>query len=195
MLMSRTRPWIIAVGASGGPGLEGIMRLLASLPSPLYAIVLVVLHRHWDQPSHLRSILARACDHSVVIAKNGEHLEPDTVYIGEPDKHLSLAGRSSGRLIPDPDRQYRNRTVDLLFRSVAEHGGSNVIGVVLAGSLDDGASGLAALLEAGGLPMVLPPEPWPAKGMPESAIGFDGPIDVVGSHEVIATAILNALAS
>ncbi len=190
--MSRTRPWIVAVGASGGPGLGGIARLLASLPSPLRAIVLVVLHREWGKRTHLRSILAHACSHSVVIAEDGECLEPDTVYIGEPDQHLTLVARNFGKIIPDPGRQYRNRTVDLLLRSVAEYGGSKAIGVVLAGALDDGARGLAAIHEARGLTMVLTPEP-KVMGMPETAIGFDGPIDVIGSPEAIATAILNAV--
>lgn len=40
--------------------------------------------------------------------------------------------------------------------------------------------------------MVLTPEP-KVMGMPENAIGFDGPIDIIGSPEAIAAAILNAV--
>jgi two-component system, chemotaxis family, protein-glutamate methylesterase/glutaminase len=54
------------------------------------------------------------------------------VYIGEPSQHLILAARSFGEIIDDPKRLHRNRTVDLLFRSVAKNGMGWMIGVVLS---------------------------------------------------------------
>jgi two-component system chemotaxis response regulator CheB len=182
-------PWFVAVGASGSQGLVDIRSLLATLSRPLRAAVLVVLHRPWDAPTNLKLVLERACPHPVLVADQGERFEPGTVYIGEPAQHLTLVARALGEVVDDPHRTYRNRTVDLLFNSVARHGGSRTIGVVLSGSLDDGSRGLAAIHKAGGLTMVLTPEQPPRHGMPESAIAYDGPIDVIGSAAAIAHAI------
>ena len=110
----------------------------------------------------------------VKVAGDGDKFEVGTVYVGEPTDHLTLAKNSFGLLIDDPGRHHRNRTIDLLFRSVAAHGGKRMIGVVLSGSLDDGSRGLAAINAAGGLSMVLTPWAPPIKGMPENAINFDG---------------------
>jgi hypothetical protein len=108
--------------------------------------------------------------------------------VGEPGDHLALAARSMGKLIADEFRnQHRNRTVDLLFASLAKHAKGNAVGVILSGALDDGSSGLAAIHHAGGLTMVLTPADHAAtSGMPHSAIGYDGPIDFEGGVGQIA---------
>jgi two-component system chemotaxis response regulator CheB len=70
-----------------------------------------------------------------------------------------------------------------------------MIGVVLSGSLDDSSRGLAAIQEAGGLTMVLTPSGPPQRGMPENAISYDGPIDLIGTPERIARGICMACAT
>jgi two-component system chemotaxis response regulator CheB len=117
----------------------------------------VVLHRPWARLSRLRDILARASHLPVIIAEEGDRLQIGTCYIREPAEHLTLAARSRAHLLDDPSNSYRNRTNDALFRSVAAHAGSRLIGVVLSGSHDDGSRGLAAIRAAGGTSMVLTP--------------------------------------
>jgi two-component system chemotaxis response regulator CheB len=109
------------------------------------------------------------------------------VYIGEPHTHLSLAENSFGRQVNDPEREHRNRTVDLLFRSIALNARERAIGVILAGALDDGSRGLAAIHHGGGSTMVV--TPGEGRGMPENAIAYDGPIHCIGAPSHIATAI------
>lgn len=186
-------PWFVAVGASGAEGLCDIKALLQTLPPSLPAVVLIVLHRPWDRLSHLHEVLTRDSNLPIVIAAQGERFEPGMAYIGEPADHLTLAARSSAEIVDDPHRLHGNRTVDLLFRSVAAHGGHKMIGVILSGSLDDGSRGLAAIHAAGGLTMVLTPDNQPGLGMPENAIAYDGPIDVIGSPHDIAAAIESAV--
>jgi two-component system, chemotaxis family, protein-glutamate methylesterase/glutaminase len=60
----------------------------------------------------------------VIIAAHSERLEVGAVYIGEPSEHLTLATRSFGELLDDPERHYGGRTVDVLFKSVAAHAGT-----------------------------------------------------------------------
>jgi two-component system chemotaxis response regulator CheB len=60
--------------------------------------------------------------------------------------------------------------VDALFRSAARWCGARVIGVVLSGSLDDGAAGLAAIAECGGAALVQRPEDARFDGMPTAGL-------------------------
>src|SRR5215813_10393048 len=112
-------PWIVAVGASGPEGVNDTEVLLGALPSTLSAAVMVVIHRSWDHQSYLRDALASASALPVVILADGQHLQIGIVYIGEPSQHLTLASNGIGELLDDPSRHYRNRTIDLLFDSVA----------------------------------------------------------------------------
>ncbi|GJE45012.1 chemotaxis protein CheB [Methylobacterium soli] len=182
--------FFVAIGASGPRGLNDIERLLARLPPDLRAVVLIVLHRPWDRVSYLREVLNRHSAIPIHIAEDGERLRNGYGYIGEPGAHLALAANSLGDLIADPRNLHRNRTVDALFRSVAAHARGRFIGVVLSGALDDGSRGLAAIHEAGGVTMVLTPHDPPGRGMPENAIGYDGPIDFIGTPEAIAANIV-----
>jgi two-component system chemotaxis response regulator CheB len=180
---------IVAIGASGSEGLGDIKALLAALPIDLKAIVLVVLHRPSDQISELKEVLARVSQMPVLIAGGDERFRAGHCYIGEPDAHLSLAANSHVQLIEGKDHRHRNRSVDILFNSVAAHAKKRAIGVVLSGSLDDGSRGLEAIAHAGGTTMVLTRAGIAERGMPKSAAEFDGPIDVLGPAATIAREI------
>lgn len=188
----RGSAWFVAIGASGPTGFEDISHLLARLPPTLNAVVMVVLHRPFDEPSYLCDLLQRSTLLPVFIARDRNELQHGHVYIGEPAEHLVLARKSFGETVPDPTAVHRNRTVDLLFASVAKHGGRRIIGVVLSGSLDDGSRGLAAIHASGGSTMVIVPSgETRQRDMPENAIAYDGPIDVIGSPAEIAAAIVS----
>lgn len=189
--MEKLPHWTVAVGASGKEGLEDLRNLLDAW-SDLDAVVMIVLHRPWTGTSHLREVLQRSCRMPVIIADEDERLRPGRIYIGEPASHLTLIARTMGTVTPDPNRLHGNRTVDLLFKSLADFGGSRIIGVVLAGSLDDGSRGLAAIHDAGGCTMVVTPS-GSSPSMPESAIRYDGPVDVIGDVGKIARAVENTL--
>lgn len=184
-------PWTVAIGASGGEGLQDLCDLLSEW-SRLDAVVMIVLHRPWDEVSHLQEVLQRSTPIPVIIASEVEHLRSGQVYIGEPASHLTLIARTLGAVSPDPAGIYHNRTVDLLFNSLAAFGGPCIIGIVLANSLDDGSRGLAAIKKAGGRTMVVTPGR-SRPSMPESAITYVGWVDVTGDIQVLARAVEDAI--
>ncbi|ESY44948.1 MULTISPECIES: chemotaxis protein CheB [unclassified Mesorhizobium] len=183
-------PSVVAIGASGGQGLNDILELLARLPTGLPAIFLVVLHRPSDGVSFLRDVLARSSNMPVNVAVDGGRYHLGTCYIGEPDAHLSLCANSGIALVEGAHHKHRNRTVDILFKSVAAYAQDRGIGIILSGSLDDGSRGLAALGKAGGITMVITENGSAERGMPFNAAHFDGPIDVMGNAYLIADEIV-----
>ncbi len=190
--MKGAEPAFIAIGASGSEGLDDIVELLQALAKPCPAVVMVVLHRPSDRISHLQEVLARRCGMPVAVAEEAETLVAGTCYIGEPDGHISLVDHHIAHLVPGAGHRLRNRTVDTLFNSLAEHAPTRTIAVVLSGALDDGSRGMAAIHARGGVTMVLEPGA-KDRGMQRNAIEYDGPIDLVGTARDIARGIESVL--
>ena len=65
---------------------------------------------------------------------------------------------------------YSRPSIDVLFESAADAYCGGLIGVVLTGANSDGADGLKAVVEAGGVAIVQSPKGAYATAMPEAAI-------------------------
>src|SRR4051812_13234851 len=133
---------IVAVGASLG-GVEALRVLLGGIPADFPASIMVVLHRMPNRPSYLEQVLS-GCKLKVTAAHDRELVRRGWVYIAPPDRHLILE-RGKIRVTFGPKENLHRPSIDVLFRSAAQSYGPQVIGVVLTGSLSDGAAGLAAI--------------------------------------------------
>jgi two-component system chemotaxis response regulator CheB len=81
-----------------------------------------------------------------------------------------------------PHENSNRPAIDPLFRTAAHHYGPRVIGVVLSGSLDDGAAGLQAVKNGGGIAVVQDPDDaefgaMPANAMARTAVDLKVPVD------------------
>jgi two-component system chemotaxis response regulator CheB len=159
---------VIAVGASAG-GVESLRALVAGLPPDHPASVLVVLHVPRDAPSALPSILNRSGPLPAATAVDGEPLRPGRIYVAPNDHHLLLLDGHL-RLSHGPAENSHRPAIDPLFRSVARAAGSRAIGVVLSGSRDDGAAGLASIVARGGTAVVQDPAEALYPSMPRAAL-------------------------
>jgi two-component system chemotaxis response regulator CheB len=159
---------LVVIGGSAG-GLEALCPLIAGLPGDLPAAVLVVLHMPARTESALAAIVDRCGPLPAVPASSGEPLRPGRVHVAVPDRHLLV--RDSTILLSRAPKQNRARpAIDALFRSAARWRGGRTVGVVLSGSLDDGAAGLAAIASAGGACVVQDPADALVASMPAAAL-------------------------
>ncbi len=100
-----------------------------------------------------------------------------------PDRHLLL--REGFVEVTSGPRENRVRpAADPLFRSAARSYGSRVVGVVLSGTLSDGALGLRAIAARGGVTVVQDPVEAMFDGMPRAAqrharIDYTLPVDQI----------------
>ncbi|MBB3221623.1 chemotaxis protein CheB [Pseudoduganella umbonata] len=174
---------IVVIGTSAG-GVEALSKLLGFLPAEFDAVILVVLHVSPSAPSQLDGILAKRTSLRVRPARDGDELQPGTVFTASADRHLMVM-RDGIRLTRGPKESRSRPAVDVLFRSAAVAYGSRVIGVVLTGALDDGTAGLWAIKDHGGLAFVQDPDEASFSSMPQSAIE-QVQIDCVGTLRALA---------
>ena len=159
---------IVVIGASAG-GVEALTRVVGGLPADFSAAVFVVLHIPPDAPSALATILDRAGPLPAAQAEHNEPIEPGRVYVARPNRHL-VVRRGHVVLEAGPRENSARPSVDVLFRSAARAYGRRAVGVVLSGTLRDGALGLAAIKLHGGVTIVQDPSEALFAGMPESAL-------------------------
>ena len=174
---------VVGIGASAG-GLEAIAELLGALPAATGVAYIVVQHLDPRHESLLAEILAKKTAIPVSVARSGEMVQPDHVYVIPPDVTLTVpAGRID--LSPRPSTPERSLPIDALFRSLAEAFGDNAIAVVLSGGDSDGSVGVQAVSLAGGITFAQTPETARFPDMPRHAIET-GCIDFVMHPNEIA---------
>lgn len=158
---------VVALGASAG-GVEALHVVVEALPAGLPAAVTIVQHLDPHHRSTLAALLGRRARLAVKQAAHGEPIQPGTIYVAPPDEHLRVAG---GRLELSHSRQvhFTRPSIDLLFESVAAEYGPRAIGVILSGTGVDGASGIRAIKQAGGITIVQDPSTAAHRGMPDAA--------------------------
>ncbi|HBB31848.1 MAG TPA: chemotaxis protein CheB [Cyanobacteria bacterium UBA8803] len=162
------KPDIIVIGASAG-GLKAFEKIVSQLPSNLPAAVLIVWHISPDSPSLLPEILANFTPLPVKHASGKEPIRPSQIYVAPPDHHM-LVEWGYVCLSHGPKENRFRPAIDVLFRSAARSYGARVIGVVLSGNLDDGAAGLYAIKERGGIAVVQDPLDALYSSMPRAAM-------------------------
>ncbi len=160
----------IAVGAStGGPA--ALRELLAELlPDPPVSI-LVVQHIAAGFELGFADWLARELRADVRLAADGEAPGPGAVRIARAGAHLLLEPDGALRLDAQrPPRAGHRPSIDELFLSCAASCPRQAAGVLLTGMGQDGAEGLLALRQAGGLTMAQDEASAVVFGMPRVAL-------------------------
>jgi two-component system, chemotaxis family, protein-glutamate methylesterase/glutaminase len=133
----------------------------------------------------LPDLLARASKLSSSHPLEEETIKPGHIYVAPADRHLVI---EDGKvcLSRGPREHFTRPAIDPLFRSAARAFGPRVVGVVLSGGGSDGATGLDAIRQAGGLAVVEDPSEAAFPDMPATAASIANPHFVVRTAEIPA---------
>ena len=167
--MSDPRIKAVAIGASAG-GVQALLQILPSLPARYPLPVLVVVHVPPDRSNALVPLFQSKCQVEVKEAEDKEPVLPGVVYFAPSDYHLLVEADGSLSLSSDELVNHSRPSIDVLLESSADAFGPALAGVVLTGANCDGALGLRAILDAGGVAVVEDPETAYASMMPAAAL-------------------------
>jgi two-component system chemotaxis response regulator CheB len=158
---------VIAIAAStGGP--HALVTILAALPAHLSVPVLIAQHMAPGFGGGFARWLAQVTAMKVLTARTGDPCKAGHVYL-PPDSHDLTVG-PGGVLAVTPNAEMNCPSGDRLLSSVARAYGSAGAGLVLTGMGDDGARGLLAIHQAGGVTMAQDEESSVVYGMPRAAV-------------------------
>ncbi|MGF1495410.1 MAG: chemotaxis protein CheB [Elainellaceae cyanobacterium] len=185
--------WVIAIAASAG-GLNAIVKVLKALPADFQAAVVLLLHLSPNYRSMLAEIFARETPLPVKQAEAKERLAVGTLYVAPPGHHLLVGQGGELSLNQDSRVNFVRPSADLLFRSLAESYGDRAIAVILTGTGSDGAEGMRAIKNNGGITIAQDQASSEHYGMPEAA-AHTGIIDHILPLEAIADKLCQIIGS
>jgi two-component system CheB/CheR fusion protein len=169
------RPTLVVLGASAG-GIKALQTFFGNVPSDSGAAFVVVVHLDPVHRSDLAQIVGAHTQMQVLQVHGRTKLAGNHVYVIPPGRRLQLVDHEVCAVEFDEPRGKRS-PIDLLFRSAAERLGDG-FAVILSGAGSDGAAGVRAVKEAGGIILVQDPAEAEYSSMPRSAIAT-GVADVV----------------
>jgi two-component system CheB/CheR fusion protein len=161
---------VVGIGASAG-GVKALGTLLEGLPSDTGAAFVIIVHLDPGMHSELPKILAAHTDMPVQAVTGEMPLQTDHVYVIPPDRQLQINHETvSATAFSEPRGQ--RAPIDSFFRSLATHHGDG-FAVILTGGGSDGAVGVKAVKEAGGIILVQDPAEAEHPSMPSAAISTE----------------------
>ena len=161
---------IVGIGASAG-GIYALSALFESMPPDTGAAFVVIVHLDPETKSELANILGSRTRLSVVQVQAHSALKPNCVYVIPPDRQLQISDHEVSAVPFDHPRGQR-APIDLFFRSLAQRHGDS-FGIILSGAGSDGAGGVRAIKEQGGIILVQAPDEAEYPSMPNAAIATE----------------------
>jgi two-component system CheB/CheR fusion protein len=179
---------VVGIGASAG-GLAPLRTFFAALPSDTGMTFVVIVHLSPEHESMLPELLRSYTSMSVTQVQARTPMQPNHVYVIPPAKRLVVTEGCLDleNLDQPPGRRLQ---IDTFFRTLAEQHGDGAA-VILSGTGSDGAVGMRAVKEQGGLLLVQAPEEAEYDGMPKSAIATSL-VDVIAPVAELAAQLVAA---
>jgi two-component system chemotaxis response regulator CheB len=180
---------VVAIGVStGGP--QALHFVLSQLSVDFPGTILIVQH----MPEGFTGLFAKRLDETCAIevkeAKSGDLLTPGRVLVCPGNKHMKVKHMPLGDVVVLTEGEKVNGhrpSVDVLMRSVAMEFGERALGVLMTGMGEDGAEGLGAIKNCGGLTIAQAEESCVVYGMPRVAVERGHAMRVVGLEALANT--------
>jgi two-component system chemotaxis response regulator CheB len=179
---------IVAIASStGGP--QVVHKLLSELPADFPAPIALVQHINAAFADSLAGWLAASSKLKIKVAKDGDALMPGVVLIAPPDRHMVVLQRGRVTLKEGASVDGHIPSATLLLESAAKAYGRRAAGVILTGMGTDGADGMLAIKQSGGITLAQSQESCVVFGMPGAAIAR-GAADHIVHGDALSRALI-----
>lgn len=184
---------LIGIGSSAG-GLEAIRDLVASLPPDLPVSYVVVQHMAPHHKSLMTELVSRSTQMKVVNVEDGITPQANVMYITPPNTDVEFADGVLCLRPPSTDPGHPKPSINRFLLSLAENHGAPSMGIILSGTGSDGAYGVQAIREAGGITIAQESESAKYDAMPNAAIQT-GCVDLILTPSQIGESLGRILTS
>ena len=113
--------YIVGIGASAG-GLEAFQEFFTHMPSDSGMAFVLVPHLDPTHKSIIGDILKKYTDMNIFQAEDGMKVQPNCVYLIQPDKNIAILNGNL-QLIEPAERRGLRHPIDFFFRTLAEDQG------------------------------------------------------------------------
>lgn len=173
----------IVIGTSAG-GIDALMTILPRLPASFRLPIAVVVHLAKERQSRLAEVFQNHMAIPVHEAADKEDIRSGTLYFAPTDYHLSIESDHSFSLSGEPPIHFSRPAIDILMESAAAAYGATLVGILLTGANVDGARGMQAIQQHGGLTIVQEPGEAQIATMPQAAINLMQPDFILPLREI-----------
>lgn len=174
---------VVAIGAStGGP--QAVHKILAQLPADFPVPIICTQHISQGFLQGLVDWLASECKVKVKIAQVGESPLPGTVYFAPDKSHLELDAQGNFIYSSSLPVDGHCPSITVTFKSIAKFYGRAAAGVLLTGMGRDGAEGMRAIAQVGGITVAQDEKTCVVFGMPKEAIALHAVQHVLPIQEI-----------
>lgn len=173
----------IVIGVSAG-GMLALSEILPELSTDFPVPIVIVQHLHPNQGKYHIQYFK---DHCQLIVKEADELDvikAGTIYFAAPNYHLLLEENLHFSFSIDRKVNYSRPSIDVMFVSAIDAFDGELIGIILTGANNDGATGLKQIKENGGITIVQDPKNAEVSSMPQAAINLHQPDFILTLHEI-----------
>lgn len=139
----------IAIGGSAG-SLKKFIEIVKYLPSSNLTLF-IIMHQKSDSESHLSKILQKYTTHYKLIdAQDGLKVEPSSIYISTPDKHMVVKDGYI-YLNDDEPKNFSKPSISITFSSLSKAYKQALLSILVCGYGNDGSDSLKEIRDNGGV--------------------------------------------
>ncbi len=178
-----TSPAVIAIAASAG-GPAALKLLLSQLDPQIPWPVMLVQHIATGFLDSFIDWLQQLSELNVGVARHGEELQAGHIYLPPEGFHLECDACGKVKLSVAFPSDLHIPSADRLFASLAKHMAKKVIAIQLSGMGQDGAEGMKAMSQSGGLCIVQDPETALIDSMPNAALRLSTPHCILSPQRI-----------
>lgn len=174
---------VIVIGSStGGPSV--LSTILKTLPAEFAIPILCIQHMSKGFLNGFVEWLKSQCHLNVTILSDEEKMKRKHIYVPAEGTHLVIDDRMQLKCLFAPPTVEFHTAINTTMESVAHCFGKEAIAILLTGMGEDGALGMKAIKESGGITIAQNEASCPVFGMPKAAIDMGAAEFVMDPSEI-----------
>jgi len=140
---------IVGIGASAG-GFEAFQKFIPRLPQSRNISYIIAQHLDPKRPTLFGELLSKYSAFEIKAVNDGEQIAPNCIYYCPPSKDVTIE-KGVFRLTDPESKSYPKPSINKFFESLASEKKEKSVGIILSGTGSDGAKGILAIAEHGGI--------------------------------------------